>query len=259
MLSQFYPLVFFLFSAAVILIAITVGYRLGLRKIKVKKEGQKPSLGSAVGAMLALFGFMLAFTFSTTYSLFSQRKQLLLDDANAIGTAVLRTDFLPEPSRTEARKLFKEYVDIRIDAVQHPDKLERFLQDSDRIQDELWSHVAELSDKTTNPRLLSLYINALNQVIDLHSLRVTVASRYRIPRTVWFMLYFIGIQAMLAVGYELGLSGRASVLAAMLIAFMFSAIIALIADLNFVRPNASITVDQEPMLDLQQKLDALID
>lgn len=208
--------------------------------------------------MLALLAFILAFTFSIASSRYDARKQLVLEEANSIGTAILRTDFLAEAPRTESRKLLKEYVNTRVEAVQDLNKLPQALADSEVLHDRLWSQATKRSNQTKDSELVSLYIESLNEVIDLHSKRVTVGLRYRTPRSVWFLLYFVTILAMLAVGYEFGLSGEGSFLGALLLALMFSAVILMIVDLDRSAKSLLIKVSQEPLIELQQKLNSLV-
>jgi hypothetical protein len=90
-------------------------------------------------AILTLAGFMLAFSFGISSDRFQDRKTLVRDEANAIGTAWLRSDFLPEPDRAEAAGLFQKYVDDRLGAAQAQDftRMEELLVESRRIQHQL--------------------------------------------------------------------------------------------------------------------------
>ena len=78
--------------------SIFLGYRIGSYHRKHSDNKDDAPIGSVVGATLGLLAFMLAFTFGISASRFDMRKQLLLDEVNAIGTEFLRTDFLVEPS-----------------------------------------------------------------------------------------------------------------------------------------------------------------
>ena len=255
LLNKFPLSLIYLITVAIVLFSIAIGFCLGSYALRRQKGDNKPSLGPLIGAMLGLLAFILAFTFSTTYSRYDARKKLVLDEANAIGTAILRTDFLPEPSRTESRKLLQEYVNIRVEVVQNLEKLPQALSLSEEIHDRLWSHVADPSNQAQNSVLLGLYTESLNEVIDLHSKRVTIGLQYRIPRTVWLLLYFITVPAMLAVGYEFGLNGAGSFLGALLLALMFSAVITVIADLDKSAYSLLLKVSQKPLIELQQKLE----
>jgi hypothetical protein len=244
---------FYVMTVVIVLLSALSGFRLG-RYVRRRKKGETEApIGAIVGSILGLLAFILAFTFGMAASRFDTRKQLLLDEVNTIGTAFLRTDFLPEPQRTETRKLLRRYVDIRTEAVQQPEKLPQALVDSEMLHDQLWSQVTALSKQNNNSILLGLYIQSLNEVIDFHSKRVTVALQYRIPDSIWLALYFVTILAMAAVGYHFGITGASSFWITLVLALAFSAVILLIEDLDR-STEGLLKVNQKPMIELQQKL-----
>jgi hypothetical protein len=215
-----------------VLLSIFLGYRMGSYHRKHSDGGGDAPIGSVVGATLGLLAFMLAFTFGITASRFDTRKQLLLDEVNAIGTAFLRTDFLVEPYRTDIKKFFRDYVDIRTQWIKDPEMLPELLAESEEIQGELWSRSVEAVAKTPNQEITSSFIESLNEVIDFHTKRVTVALMYRIPAVIWYALIFVTVLAMGAVGYQFGITGGRSVFISVLLALTFSAVIYLIADID---------------------------
>lgn len=240
-------------TVAIVFFAVAAGFHWGSHIRRHKKRETEAPVGTIVSAMLGLLAFILAFTFGMAGSRFDSRKQLLLDEVNGIGTAFLRTDFIPLPQRTETRMLLRKYVDIRVDLAHHPEKLPQALVDSVALHDQLWSQVAGLSEQYNDSVLFGLYTQALNDVIDLHTKRLTVALQYRIPSSIWLSLYFLTILAMGAVGYHFGISGAGNFRINLLLALAFSAIIVLIGDLD--RPlQGLLKVNQKPMIELQQQL-----
>ena len=116
---------FFALATTFAMLALDGGYRLGRwRHARVAEEKDAP-VGAMVGAVLALLAFMLAFTFGLAASRFDARRQVALEESNAIGTTYLRTSLLPEPQRSETAKLLREYVDVRLRAVQERNVAER--------------------------------------------------------------------------------------------------------------------------------------
>lgn len=110
---DFLPLwVFNLIVSAIVLLAIEAGWRLGNYRRK-RAEDEKAPINAAVGATLGLLAFLLAFTFSMAATRFDGRKQVILNEANAIGTNYLRTDLLPAQFGEQARSLLREYTAIR--------------------------------------------------------------------------------------------------------------------------------------------------
>lgn len=97
----------FIITATGVFLSIMIGFGLGIYIQRRRKSKKEVKLGSIIGAMLGLLAFILAFTFGAATSRFEAKKQLLLEEVNAIGTTVLRTDFLPESIRAEAKNLLK--------------------------------------------------------------------------------------------------------------------------------------------------------
>jgi hypothetical protein len=235
-------------TAAVALLATWAGLRLGRRDRE--QEGHEPEapLGTIVSALLGLLAFMLAFTFSSSAGRYDARRELVLEEANAIGTAYLRADLLPEPQRGEIRRLLREYVDLRV-APPDRDQLAAAIARSEEIHSLLWAQLAAV----TAPQsvvMVSLNVQALNAVIDLHTSRVTVVFEHRIPGTVWLTLAGVTLLSILTVGYYAGLMGRKRVTVAVPFVLAFCGVLALIADLDRVDASA-IAVSQRAMLELQ--------
>lgn len=249
--------VVFLITVVIVLASIYIGFLIGVRVLR-KKTGAGASAGSIVGASLGLLAFMLAFTFGIASNRFDTRKQIVLDEVNAIGATYLRANMLPEPPRAEARELLRDYVDLRASIVDrehwnNPEKVQGLIDKSEAIQDRLWSQVEYLGRTDPDSEIVSLYASSLNEVIDLHTERVVVALQYRIPTTIWGALYLLTILTFGLVGFEIGISGGGNIWTSLIIALIFSTVIMVIADLD--RPmQGNITVNQNPMLQLQEKM-----
>jgi hypothetical protein len=201
---------------------------------------------------------MMAFTFGIMAARFDTRKELLLDEVNAICTAYLRAGLLREPQRTETRRLMRQYVDLRVGLAMGkggPETLREAIARSEAMQNSLWSHAEALAVADRSSQIDALFISALNETFDLHTKRVVVALQYRIPIVVWGVLLFVSVLSMAAVGFQFGLSGKRSLLANLALTLTFSAVTFLIFDLD--RPTQGwFRVSQQPMIELQQKLNA---
>jgi len=204
-----------------------------------------------VAATLGLLAFMLAFTFGMAGARFDARKQLVLDEANAIGTAYLRAQLLPPPHSTEIQALLREYVDIRVAGATQKEKLAVALARSQELHRLLWSQAVTLSQKSSNPMVVGLFIQSLNEVIDLHSKRITAGLRNRIPAIIWIVLYLLAIMAMIAMGYHSGLASPSRSIVVLILTMAFSAVIYLTIDLDNPREGL-LHVSQQAMFDLQQ-------
>ena len=104
-------------TVALVLLAAEIGFRIGIwfqgRDTSTKGS---PLTNTVVGSMLALMAFLIAFTIGIVIDQHNNRKAMVVTEANAVGTAFLRTSFLDEPDQTESRDLLREYVEIRLAA-----------------------------------------------------------------------------------------------------------------------------------------------
>src|SRR6187200_370808 len=98
---------------ALLWLLMEIGYRFGKwRHIHHPDEREQP-VGAMVASILGLVGLVVAFTFGLAANRFEARRLVVLEEANAIGTAYLRARLLPEPEPTEVSRLFRQYVDVR--------------------------------------------------------------------------------------------------------------------------------------------------
>jgi hypothetical protein len=249
--------VIFVATIIIVMVANEVGYRLG-RASRRKSEDEKESPVSAISAaILGLTAFMLAFTFGIVTDRYDARKALVRDEANAIGMAYLRSDFLPEPDRGEAADLLKKYVDCRLGVAQSRDldQVHRALIESDRIRRQLWDMAVVNARKDMNSDVAALYIEALNAVIDLHAMRVAVGLHARIPDGLWLVLGVLVVLGCTGVGYQTAIAGSRRSRAMPILALSFAMVIVLITSLD--RPMSGfITVPQQPLETLRASLAA---
>lgn len=217
---------------------------------------QAPSVGSVVGAMLAILGFILALTFSMVLGRYSERKQLLLQEANAIGTASLRAEFLPAAARLEAQRMLADYVDLRLQIGRQPHRVQALIASSESLQDALWAHALQHAPKIENQPLAALYFEALNEVFDVHSVRYNTGIVFRLHPVIWGVLIGITVVAMFAVGLEFGLTSSGGILPAILLVAMVSLLLLFLQDLDRPIKGSWIRITQEPMEALGRKISA---
>jgi hypothetical protein len=246
-----------IFVATLLLVLFSVegGYRLGRYRRKCTEQEKEAPVGAMVGATLGLLGFLLAFTFGSAAARFDTRRQMLLDEANAIGTTYWRAGLLSEPHRTEVRKLLREYVDVRLEAVRSGN-VEQAMRRSEELHGLNWAQAVAIAEKNPDSIVGGLFIHSLNEVIDLHSKRVSVGLRSRIPDITWAALYAVTILALATMGYHGGLTGTRRSFAILPVAFTFSVVLCLIADLD--RPQEGwLQVSQQAMIDLRNSMTEL--
>ncbi|MEX3071204.1 hypothetical protein AB3Y13_05245 [Vibrio alginolyticus] len=244
----------------IIFVLICAIFEFGYRAARqLSDETFHQSIGPMATGLASLLAFILAITFSMAAVKSADRKQIVLTESNIIGTTVLRTSLLPEPYRSKSRELLREYVSLRIvkNTSDNQDYIYQAIKRSEQIQVALWQQ-AVAAHETTPPALILLYINSLNDLIDIHSERVNKGMRGRIPASIWITLGILTFLTISLNGVQVGAQhqGRAMI-AAIPFALAFSLVLTLIVELD--RPNRSIIViSQQPLIDLENSLGSLI-
>lgn len=214
-----------------LLIPMELGFRLGARQRRVGGQRDEVTRNDiALTSMLALLGLMLAFTYSFTMGRADLRKQALITEVNALGTAFLRADLLSEPGRTEVRQSLYEYAESR---VVEPgtnltlDELQQLVAQSERLQMRIWPEVksALKQSEATSAAEKALIIASVNDVLDAHTRRMAVFWD-RLPTAVLFLLLLIAGISIGVASFQSSLGGyqprwRMSALALILAALMY--------------------------------------
>ena len=236
-----------------LMLAVTeVGFRLGRKFEPNNPEKTKSLVATIVAAMLAILGLLLGFTMSMAVTRFEARKQLVLDEANAIETSRLRTELLPAPEGTEIASILREYINVRVQygtAGTDPTRLGDLRTQTFHLQEEFWERAVAYGQKDPNPVRAGLLLQSLNQSIDLESAR-RMAFQNHVPESVIYVNGIVGILAAVLVGYAFGLNLRRQVFSMWVLALAITLVLVLIIDLD--RPRGGfIRVSQQPMIDLQ--------
>ena len=249
-------MVFFV-SITLFLVLTEVGFRIGIWGKSRHDTLESGPTGVITGSILGLVSFLLAFSFGIAASNYSERRGVVLDEANIIGTAYLRADLLPDAAAQQVRALLYEYTSIRVAVTEDDVTVSDYfftIKESERIHALLWEQVANVVKETPLPTY-SLAVTAVNDLIDIHSVRVAVGVRHEIPGTNWAALYLVSGLALASTGYRFGASfgKRSELLPAMVIAF--ACVVSLIADLDNPR-HGFLLNDQSPMRDLLSSMPA---
>lgn len=246
----------FLLFGLISLIVYELGYRIGRWwQTRTPQEVEGPT-SMIVGSLLALMAFMLAITMGMASDRFDTRRGVVLEEANDIGTTWLRAGYLPEPASTQTRDLLREYVPLRI-VVPNPDldEVRISIQRSNAITTELWAIAENLAKAAPESDLLAIYVESLNDTIDINETRVIAGIYARVPETVLYLLIIGSVLTLGMVGFGAGLTRRRSPLTAVVLIVVLGAVITLVVDLD--RPQGGfLSVSQRPLEDLQQQIEA---
>ena len=233
--------------------AYEVGYRIGDRfKVRHPDAPEGPT-GIVVGSILGLMAFLLGITMGMAGDRFDTRRALVLAETNAIETAYLRAGYLSEPAAADSQALYREYAPLRI-ATNDRARLAANLVRSEEIQDELWS-IAEEVARTEGSDVVALYVESVNEVINLHTSRVVAGANARVPVTIIWLLVAGVVLSLGLVGYNAGLEKRRSPVIAIVLVVSLGAVLWLLIDLD--RPTEGfISTSQQPLIDLAERLES---
>lgn len=235
----------------IMLLAFEIGYQITRRNKKFKEEVEPGTVSPMVGGLIGVLGFLLAFTFSIATSQYTQRKQYVLEEANEIGTSYLRADLIDTKNKIEVKKLLREYVDVRLQALSSTD-INKELNRSVELHGLMWNEVTEAALVMPNTNT-SLMIQSMNNVIDVHEKRVTAGLRNRIPLSIWITLLAISIMTMATIGIKAGFTKPRGLIAVIPMIMAFAALTTLIADIN--RPQKGLfRIGQQSMISLQKSM-----
>ena len=179
----------YLLIVLVAMIMGEVGFRLGRWWARRSDAETDESAAAVVGATLALLAFLIVFQVGIAADRFDTRRQFVVEEGQAIGTAYLRAGFLPESEQGAIRELLEEYVDIRLAAANGDVPVESAVARSEEIHAELWDITLPVALADPGSELNPLFIEALNQVIEVHADRLA-ALLNRFPTSVWLAIFF---------------------------------------------------------------------
>ncbi len=232
-LAEYAPLIAVVLFAT-LLAAQEIGFRAGRRRSGSDDAGPA-GLGAVDGAVFGLMGLLIAFTFSGAAARFDVRRHLIVEEANAIGTAYLRIDLLPAPAQPALRDLFRRYVDERLEvyaALPDVAAARAALARATALQDQIWNAaVAAVRDA---PGAMLAVLSSVNAMIDLTTTR-TVALQTHPPTIIYGLLVFLALVCAVLAGFGMA-GGRAR---SAIHIFGFAAILSLtiyvILDMEFPR------------------------
>ena len=230
-----------------ILGATALGVFMGHR-VRHLSDTLKEPFGVLQGALLGVVGLILAFGLSLAVTRYENRRAVMVDEANTIGTTYLRAQTLPEPIRTRSLNLLVQYTESAIhlsNVVPGSTEAHAAAANEEDIQRELWALGGKALDTAPVASAPRLYIETLNEMIDAQGTRIAALNN-QVPIAV-FLLELLGAALALGLlGAYLAIIGRGVVavaLASVLVAFL----LLVIADLD--RPTRGmIRVPDTPLM-----------
>jgi hypothetical protein len=241
-------------SLVILLVGLSeLAWRMGFARSRNKSEADKDS-GTVRSAVLALLGLLLGFSFAIAGTRHEARRELLVREANSIGTTARRAQLLAKPHVGNVRQLLREYVPLRIEAHREAQFSERFAKLRERsaeLQDRLWAEAVAAAAERPSP-ITASFIASLNETIDLEATRIA-AKRNHVPGAVWLLLLCVAGCGLWLVSYQAGTSARHSILERFVFPVLVAIVITLITDIDTPR-GGLIALDERPLLELSESL-----
>jgi hypothetical protein len=242
------------------LLFLEVGRRAALRRLKDQSAAGSEGVGAVDGAVFALLGLLIAFTFSGASARFDTRRDLIVEETNNIGTAYLRLDLLPAEARRTLRENFRRYLDIRIEAYRKlPDiaAARELLGTATELQGDIWRQaIAASRMEGAAPSAPMLLLPALNAMFDITTTR-TMASEMHPPAIVFVMLFGLALAASLLAGYGMAGGGARSWFHMLGFPLVMAVSVYVILDMEYPRLGV-IRVDafDQALVDLRRSMNA---
>jgi ABC-type dipeptide/oligopeptide/nickel transport system permease component len=243
-----------LVTLVLLVVSVEIGYWIGLKAKVEMTQPMKAQISTIQTAILTIFTFLLGFTFAMALSRFDNRKQMVVKESNAIGTAVLRSKLLPENQRALMLELFKEYVNVEFSITSRANVSlkERNLQSQEakRLQTLMWDEAFTATQSNPLSVPAGLFATSINQLIDIKTERDIAISNH-VPEIVLIGLLLFAALAIGILGYGNGLAATHARYPAIILCIVITISFMLIIDLD--RPNRGLTrVSQESMVDLMK-------
>ena len=228
------------------LIASEIGYRLGLiYSPKLEVFGRQFDI--IRGATFALVAFLIAFSFSGAGTRYVDRGDVIVAEANALGTAWLRADVLAEPQRSVLKAVIKEYTDDRVVLLtsrDRPEMMRRLAKVGD-LHGQMWAQA--LAGTEGNAPLMAVVLPSINDVIDFHTTHLALATR-RLPVPILIVLLATSALSLVLVGFGNGHAGRRFPMLDSVYAIVLAVALWMTIDLDSPRQGI-IQVRSQPLVD----------
>ena len=234
--ASFYMLDHRLISLAMVLLLAAsgeIGYRLGCRG-QDSQESFRSLMTGTGAAMLGLLGLLLGFSLSMAISRWDARHDVLINEANAIGTMYLRAGLLEDPLRSDLRDALREYTGTRIalSASRGDPAAQRAASgNSESLHVSIWSVVKRANQPGLSNAVMSSVINAANELIDIHESRLASIQNY-LPAPLFLVLLTVASVAMGFLAWAFGAANQGGRTAIVMLGLLISLVLLLIMDVN---------------------------
>ena len=219
------------------LLLMEVGRQIALRRMAADSDGARTGIGTVEGALLALLGLLIAFSFSGAANRFDQRRQQIVEEAGAIGSAYMHIDLLPPDAQPKVRETFRQYLDSRLESYRRLPELARAKAELERskvLQNDIWNQAVAATRGEGYQAAALQILPAVGKMVDISSKR-TAAIFSHPPQIIFIMLAALMLICSMLAGYGMASARSRNWLHMIAFAIMLALTFFVIRDLEFPR------------------------
>lgn len=238
---------------------LVLGRKIGLKDIEKGTTKATMGITQVEGAIFTLLGLLVAFSFYGAYQRYEARREIIVNETNAIGTAWLRVDLLPKEVQAPVRELFTKYTDARLNVNHLLPNIAASNEQSakaSKLQDQIWDLAITASKQSSSPYVMMLFIPSLNSMFDIattHNVTLITHPPYHVYQTLVFLMCI----SSFFVGYGLSGSKKTNWLHGIGYTITMVGVLLVIVDFEFPRIGLiNIKSFDQPMISLLEKMNS---
>ncbi len=219
------------------MLMMSLGKNLGTQQLMKRPDKERSPYGSLEAAVFGLLGLLIAFSFSGAASRLESRKKMVIDEANCIGTAYLRLDFLPAETQAILKEKYRQHVKLRLETFHHFPDLdlvkETYRKNQDLLSD-IWTQSVAACKTLKDPAVTSAVVNATNAMIDMTTSRTRQSLMHQ-PVIIFALLFALALGCSLLAGYGMAINRARNKIHQIWFALIMSIVIYVILDIEYPR------------------------
>jgi hypothetical protein len=232
------PLLFAFILFIGMLVMLEIGRRYAIRHQRDGESAEKGSLGTIETAVFALFGLLIAFTFSGAAARFQEKRMMIADEASSIDNAYMCLELLSPQARPGIQELFRQYIDARLEIYDRLPDMEAaapMIERSHELREEIWrgtSMAMRLPNSDPGagrlilPAITAMFRDARERMISLQN---------HPPLAVYMLLFALGLLCSLLAGFRMASRFRRSVLHMVCFALVTAGVVYITMDIEYPR------------------------
>jgi Protein of unknown function (DUF4239) len=225
------------------LFLLNYGRQLGLRYLK-EDTGNMAGLTTVEGAVFALIGLLLAFTISGALQRFDDRRQLVIQEANAASTAHDRLALFEGDVGRDLQNKLRDYVQARIDLYRMPhdyslSKRTEFFssEQEDKIlslKNNVWNAAVAACPQASFRPACAQALPTLANLFEVARLRLGAAEKHP-PQVIYVMLFGLGLGGSLLAGFGMAAAKSRSWIHMLIFAATLTVALYTLTDMEYPR------------------------